>query len=90
MHHCRSGDDLMEKSSPEKNLGILVEKRLAMSQWYTVDMKVNGILWCNTRITSLNLLSFFFFFFLHKPHFYSCPISSNIRCNYFHVILLVT
>lgn len=74
MHHCRSGDDLMEKSSPEKNLGILVEKRLAMSQWYTVDMKVNGILWCNTRITSLNLLSFFFFSFyinhisIHVPY----------------------
>lgn len=32
MHQYRLGDDLLEMSSAEKDLGILVEKRLAMSQ----------------------------------------------------------
>ena len=32
IHQYRLGDDLLEMSSAEKDLGILVEKRLAMSQ----------------------------------------------------------
>ena len=31
IHQYRLGDDLLEMSSAEKDLGILVEKRLAMS-----------------------------------------------------------
>ena len=32
MHQYRSGDDLLERSSAEKDPGILVANRLAMSQ----------------------------------------------------------
>lgn len=40
----------MERSSAEKNLEILVDKRLAMSQQCTQDMKANGILGSTKRI----------------------------------------
>ena len=41
------GDDLLERSSMEKNLGVLVDNRLAMSQQCAlVATKANGILWC--------------------------------------------
>ena len=32
MHQCRLGGDLLEKSSVQKDLGVLVDNRLAMSQ----------------------------------------------------------
>jgi len=45
MRRCRSGDDLLEKSFAEKDLGVLVDNRLTMSeQCVIVAKKANGIL----------------------------------------------
>ena len=47
MHQHRLEDDLLERSSAEKDLGGLVENRLAMSQQCAlVAKKANGILGC--------------------------------------------
>jgi len=52
MHQDRLGDDLLERSSAEKDLGVLVDK-LSMSQQCTlVDKKVNGILGCTKKSTA--------------------------------------
>jgi len=44
-HQCRLGGDLLERSSVEKDMGILVDNRLAMSQQCApVAKNVSGIL----------------------------------------------
>ena len=50
MHQYRLGDDLLERSSAERHLVILVDSRLAMSQQCAlVAKKDNGILECIKR-----------------------------------------
>ena len=45
MYQYRLGDDLLERSSLEKNLGVLLDNRLAMSQQCAlVAKKANGIM----------------------------------------------
>ena len=47
MHQYRLGPDLLERRSAEKDLGVLVDNRLTMSQQCAlVAVKNNDILWC--------------------------------------------
>lgn len=50
MHQYRFRDDLLERSSVEQGLCVLVDNRLIMSQRCTlVAEKTNGILECHIR-----------------------------------------
>ena len=50
MHQHRLGADLLEGSSSEKNLGVLVDSKLPLSQQCAlVAEKANGILGCLRR-----------------------------------------
>ena len=47
MHQYRFGDDLLERSSAQKDLGVVVDSRLTMSQQCAlVAKKASGILGC--------------------------------------------
>ena len=51
MHQCRLGGDLLEKSSVQKDLGVLVDNRLAMSQQCALVAKAaKGTLGCIKKV----------------------------------------
>ena len=58
MHQYRLAVDLLESSSAEKNLGVLVDNKLSMSQHgqcVLVTKKASGILSCITKKGSSGL-----------------------------------
>ena len=56
MHQYRLGNDLLEGSSTEKDFGVLVDNRLAMSQqWALVATKTSCIQECVKKSVGKNL-----------------------------------
>ena len=74
MHQYRTGDDLLERSSAKKDLGVLVDSGLATSwQCALVAKKANGILGCIKKSATSRsrevILSL-----------YSAPVRSHLEC----------
>ena len=56
VHQYRLGADLLESSSVERDLGVLVDNRLTMSQQCTLAAKkANGILGCTKKSVASRL-----------------------------------
>jgi len=75
MHQYRLGTKLLERSSAEKDLSILVESRLAMSQQCAlVAMKANGTLGCMKKNMASRSKEVILPFYsaLMRPHLEHC------------------
>ncbi|GAB0195009.1 mitochondrial enolase superfamily member 1 [Grus japonensis] len=75
MHQCRLGSDLLASSTAEKDLGVLVDNKLSMSQERAlVAKKANGILRCIKKSMASRLREVIFpaFSALVRPHLEYC------------------
>jgi len=71
VHPYKLGDDLLKRRSAEKDLGVLVDNRLAMSQQCSlVAKKANGSLWCikKTVASGSRALNLPLYFALVRSH----------------------
>ena len=71
MHQYRLGDDLLERSSVKKDLSVLMDNRLAVSEQYAlVAKKANGILGCIKKrvVSRLREVILPLFSALVRPH----------------------
>ena len=56
MHQYRLGNDLLERSTAVKDLGVPMDKKLTMShQCALVSKKANDILWCINKSVASRL-----------------------------------
>jgi len=75
MHQYKPGADLLESSSVERDLGVLVDDRLTMSQQHSLAAKkANGILWCIRRSVACRSREVLLPFYsaLVRPHLECC------------------
>lgn len=75
MEHCTLGPDWLENSLAEKDLGVLGETKLKMSQQYVLAAKkANSILDCISKNIASRLMEVILPFFstLVRPHLGSC------------------
>ena len=75
MHHHRLWDDLLERSSAEKDLGVLLENMLSMNQQCAfVSKKASGILGCTemSMASRSNEVILPLYSALMKPHLEYC------------------
>ncbi|GAB0180647.1 mitochondrial enolase superfamily member 1 [Grus japonensis] len=74
-HQCRLGVDLLGGSAEEKDLGVLVDNKLSMSQqWALMAKKANGILECIKKSVASKLRKVILPFYsaLVRPHLEFC------------------
>lgn len=74
-HKCRLGEEWIERSSKEKELDMLVDKKFKITQQCSVaEQKSNFILSCSKRgvVSRAREVRLSLYFALERPHLESC------------------